>query len=120
GISRKDQKVIFKEFTRINTSPARPGMGLGLSIVERACRHLGHNVSVRSKPGVGSVFSLELPIAQAGSAAVGVRSRIASTPRFDMDLIIVVVENDPDVLFATTQKLESWGASVLGAHGTRE
>ena len=120
GISRKDQKLIFKEFTRINNGPARPGMGLGLSIVERACRHLGHNVGVRSKPGAGSVFSLELPIAQGGSAAADVRSRIPPTQPFDMDLIIVVVENDPDVLFATTQKLESWGASVLGAHGTRE
>ncbi|MCQ0093093.1 hybrid sensor histidine kinase/response regulator [Roseovarius sp. M141] len=120
GISRKDQKVIFKEFSRINTSATGPGMGLGLSIVERACRHLGHSISVRSKPGVGSVFSLELPIAQSGSAAQGVRSRMPSTPQFDMDLIIVVVENDPDVLFATTQKLESWGASVLGAHGTQE
>lgn len=120
GISRVDQKLIFNEFTRVDTNGTRPGMGLGLSIVERACRHLGHNVSVRSKPGVGSVFSLELPIAQGGSAAVGVRSRIPSTQRFDMDLIIVLVENDPDVLFATTQKLESWGASVLGAHCTRE
>ncbi len=120
GISRKDQKLIFNEFTRISNGPARPGMGLGLSIVERACRHLGHDISVRSKPGAGSVFSLELPIAQGGSAAAGVRPPTSPTQRFDMDLIIVVVENDPDVLFATTQKLESWGASVLGAHGTSE
>ncbi len=120
GISRKDQKLIFNEFARVNSSATRSGMGLGLSIVERACRHLGHNVSVRSKPGAGSVFSLELPIAQGGSAVASVRSRIPPAQRFDMDLIIVVVENDPDVLFATTQKLEGWGASVLGAQGTRE
>lgn len=119
GISRKDQKLIFNEFTRINSGSSRSGVGLGLSIVEQACRHLGHKISVRSKPGMGSVFSLELPIAQGGSAAVGVRSRLPSAPRSDMNLIIVVVENDPDVLFATTQKLENWGASVLGAHGTR-
>ncbi|HEY9039033.1 MAG TPA: hybrid sensor histidine kinase/response regulator [Roseovarius sp.] len=120
GISRKDQALIFNEFTRVDTGATRHGMGLGLSIVERACRHLGHEISVRSKPGAGSVFSLELPIAHSGGAASDVRSRISPTQRFDMDLIIVVVENDPDVLFATTQKLESWGASVLGAHGTRE
>ncbi|MBI6629160.1 hybrid sensor histidine kinase/response regulator [Pontibaca sp. S1109L] len=120
GISRKDQKRIFSEFTRINAAGSRASMGLGLSIVEQACRHLGHKVSVRSKPGKGSVFSLELPIAQGGDAARGVQPQISSVPRSDMSLIVAVVENDPDVLFATTQKLESWGASVLAAQGTRE
>jgi CheY-like chemotaxis protein len=36
----------------------------------------------------------------------------------DMDIIALVVENDPDVLFATAQKIEAWGASALCAAST--
>ncbi|MDK3075320.1 PAS-domain containing protein [Sedimentitalea sp. JM2-8] len=121
GISRSDQKRIFKEFTRVGASSRNSqGMGLGLSIVERACRLLGHPVSVRSKPGVGSVFSLTLPIVEPNPTdAVTVRS-IAAHADQDMDLIILLIENDPGVAYAMTQKLESWGASVLAAKSTQE
>jgi CheY-like chemotaxis protein len=37
-----------------------------------------------------------------------------------MNLIVLMVENDEDVLFASTSKLESWGASVLAASSTQE
>ncbi|QHQ36508.1 ATP-binding response regulator [Algicella marina] len=118
GISKKDQHRIFTEFTRIGPSKSGYGMGLGLSIVERACRHLGHKVRVRSKPGVGSVFSIELPVVQAGLGRSEQKAPAPSPRNQDMDLIVLIIENDPNVLFATTQMLESWGASVLGADST--
>ena len=121
GISRKDQKRIFKEFIRVDKSGRNcQGMGLGLSIVERACRHLGHPISVRSKPGVGSVFSLTLPVVAPSPAQAGPKGREAGATSAEMDLIILLVENDPGVSFAMTQKLESWGASVLAAQSTQE
>ena len=115
GISKRDQERIFREFTRVgNGAGAGQGMGLGLSIVQRACAHLGHRVAVRSKPGVGSVFSIELPVAEAAETAPRPRrSPSDPAPAAEMDLIVLLVENDPGVLFAMTQKLESWGASVL-------
>lgn len=119
GISETDQGQIFKEFTRIgNASAAGQGMGLGLSIVERACRHLGHRVAVRSHPGKGSVFSIELPIAEPVFADLRPILKDGMTPTAQMDLIVTLVENDPGVLLAMTQKLESWGASVLAAEST--
>ncbi|MCP4073736.1 MAG: response regulator [Hyphomicrobiales bacterium] len=120
GISKKNQKRIFNEFMRVKTSKFGYGMGLGLSIVERACRHLGHNVEVRSKPGIGSTFSIELPMVEPVHSVVGPKPERSFVPQDDMDLIVVIVENDPEVLFATTQKLENWGASVLGAKSTKE
>ena len=115
GISKSDQVRIFQEFTRVRSSKSGSGMGLGLSIVERACRHLGHKVTVRSKPGVGSVFSIELPIVEPTHVLTRPKSEMLQSPQAEMDLIVVLIENDADVLFATTQRLESWGASVLGA-----
>lgn len=121
GISKQDQARIFTEFTRVD--PARGGgygMGLGLSIVQRACAHLGHRVSVRSRPGVGSVFSIEAPMAPAGDTDQQEAGRSVPSLETEMDLIVLLIENDPDVLFAMTQKLESWGASVLAASSTGE
>jgi len=120
GISPKDQARIFDEFTRADNVPPGSGMGLGLSIVERTCRHLGHSLTVRSEPGVGSVFSIALETVPARPDCPGVEDSDTAPSESDLNLIVLIVENDPSVLFATTQKLESWGASVLAAPSTAE
>ncbi|EPX76123.1 PAS domain-containing hybrid sensor histidine kinase/response regulator [Salipiger mucosus] len=120
GISRKDQKRIFEEFARADNVPAGSGMGLGLSIVDRTCRHLGHRVRVRSKPGVGSVFSIEMELVEGQPARSEERGGETTGDEDICDHIVLVIENDPDVLYATTQKLETWGASVLPAASTAE
>ena len=123
GISRRDQARIFEEFARADNVTPGSGLGLGLSIVDRTCRHLGHGVGVRSKPGIGSVFWIEMDrVAPPETAAISdaASGTDIAPPDADMDLVALVVESDPDVLFATVQRLESWGASVLGAHTTDE
>ncbi len=120
GISLKDQARIFEEFTRAENVPSGPGMGLGLSIVDRTCRHLGHRLGVRSKPGVGSVFSIAMDAVSARETEVSPEMKTPPSTHETMNLIVLVVENDADVLFASTSKLESWGASVLAASSTRE
>ncbi len=71
GISPEDQKRVFERFYRVDPSRSREtgGTGLGLSIV----KHVAHNhrgeVAVFSKPGLGSTFTLRIPLA--GSAVVG-------------------------------------------------
>ena len=71
GISPEDQKRIFERFYRVDPSRSRDtgGTGLGLSIV----KHVAHNhrgeIGVFSKPGVGSTFTLRIPVA--GAAVVG-------------------------------------------------
>ncbi|MFD1344725.1 hybrid sensor histidine kinase/response regulator [Litorisediminicola beolgyonensis] len=119
GISKADQARIFEEFARAKNVPFGSGMGLGLSIVERTCRHLGHEIRVRSAPGRGSVFCLDMEMVPGRRR--GADPDLPKTPEdADMDLLVLVVENDPDVLFATTQKLENWGASVFPTSSTEE
>lgn len=63
GIPGDKLKYIFEDFYQVN-NPERSrtnGMGLGLSIVDRMARLLGHTVSVHSLPGRGSVFSVQVP-----------------------------------------------------------
>ena len=117
GISLADQARIFQEFTRAGNPAPDTGIGLGLSIVERTCRHLDHALQVRSSPGQGSVFSIEMATAEAGEVPV---RRSPVSEEGELDVLALVVENDADVLFATVSKLESWGASVFAATSTAE
>lgn len=120
GISRRDQKRVFEEFARAENASLGAGMGLGLSVVDRACRLLGHRLTLRSKPGVGSVFSIEMEIAEGVSRNVEPRGFHSSRVKQPLDLIALVIENDEDVLYGTTQWLEMAGASVLAARTVAE
>ncbi len=65
GVSEEDQKLLFREFSRIKrkqwSGEKVPGIGLGLSIVKRIVDMHGGRVSVHSEPEKGSVFAFELP-----------------------------------------------------------
>ncbi len=64
GISPADLRWIFEPYTRIappESAPA-PGTGLGLAVVDRLARLLGGSVRVRSRPGVGSTFTVRVPL----------------------------------------------------------
>ena len=63
GISRRDQKRIFRRFYRVDERLARDhgGCGLGLSIVEFIARAHGGTIAVDSDAGAGSTFTLSVP-----------------------------------------------------------
>src|SRR5690606_25935010 len=74
GIPDGQGEAIFEEFRQAAPAvpDARPpaegeqGMGLGLAIVRRLARLLGHEVRLRSRPARGSEFTVEVPLAAAG------------------------------------------------------
>lgn len=61
GISPEDQQRIFSKFTRGGASGATAGSGLGLWIVRKLLAVLGGSISLRSRLGAGSVFTLRIP-----------------------------------------------------------
>jgi two-component system sensor histidine kinase SenX3 len=65
GIPAEEQQRIFERFYRVDPSRSRGtgGTGLGLSIVRNVAASHNGEVTVFSKPGVGSTFTLRLPIA---------------------------------------------------------
>ncbi|MCP4820772.1 MAG: response regulator, partial [Shimia sp.] len=120
GIPPEQQKKVFDEFHRVNaTASAAEGLGLGLAIVERACRLLDHPLTMRSTPGQGTRFSVELPLArQLPSVAPTPDAPVADTPLTHR--IILLVENDADLRNAISMTLENWGADVLACEGQAE
>ena len=64
GIKTKDMEKLFKPFSQIETGLTRnhDGTGLGLSISQKLVEKLGGNITVNSEVGVGSTFTVTLPI----------------------------------------------------------
>ncbi|WP_418129583.1 hybrid sensor histidine kinase/response regulator [Variovorax sp. 375MFSha3.1] len=71
GIPPEQSGRIFEEFYQIN-NPGRDrsrGLGIGLSIVQRLSRLLGHPVQMHSRPGRGTHFRVVVPVASAPERA---------------------------------------------------
>ncbi len=116
GIPTSKQKIVFKEFHRLDQgAKAARGLGLGLSIVERIARILDHKIGLRSAPGKGSTFSVEVPVAAAvtGKTAARPTAAIPATPL--EGVIVLCIENEPQVLAGMEALLSNWGTHVLGA-----
>lgn len=115
GIAEADQEVIFGEFRRLDSkASAAEGLGLGLAIVERAATLLGHMLDLRSAPGCGSTFSVEVATTRLGDRRDSLPASTDSpAPEAFVDLTALIVENDHEVTSALSQLLEQWGVNVL-------
>ena len=88
GIAPEDQGRVFERFFRVDKARSRQtgGTGLGLAIVKHVMANHGGNISLWSRPGTGSTFTLELPVYHPESEApaetpkrVGLDSTLRST-----------------------------------------
>ncbi|CAO3423494.1 hybrid sensor histidine kinase/response regulator [Azospirillum endophyticum] len=119
GIPADQLEDIFQEFVQVgNASRNRDkGLGLGLAVVRRLSVMLDHQVTVRSIPGQGSVFTVELPVADP-PAAKPVPVPLAPRPAFATT--VLVIEDDMIVREGLRIMLVEWGYTVLAAESCAE
>ncbi|HEY0856137.1 MAG TPA: hybrid sensor histidine kinase/response regulator [Albitalea sp.] len=118
GISPAEQAHVFEEFYQVPGTTARAaherkGLGLGLAIVKRLADLMDAPLSLRSEPGRGTVFTLELPIGKALAAPLGSMSKKGPVGLTLDGRTIVVVEDEPAVRSGLEALLRGWGATML-------
>jgi two-component system CheB/CheR fusion protein len=119
GIAEDQLHAIFDEFHQVD-NPARErsqGLGLGLSIVQRLGRLLGHAIDVCSTPGKGSTFTVTIARAHDGEphpTSNAIEPQVTDEkPRQRSK--IVIVDDDPDILELLEQMLKDAGHIVRTA-----
>ncbi len=121
GISAEALPRIFKEFQQADNSTTRQygGTGLGLSISRNLAHLLGGDLSVESEPGVGSAFTLRIPLQYRKAApeealppqtspAEPAPGREQATPAAAgiARKLILVIDDDPDALYLLQENLD--------------
>jgi CheY-like chemotaxis protein len=146
GIPKNKQKLIFEAFHQADGSTSRKygGTGLGLSISREIARALGGEIQVESSPGQGSTFTLYLPVMYWPTTSTFRKQRgpesesqlmerqtptekvaLAFEPAISQTLPtlagkkVLLVDDDPRNIFATTSLLEALGMKVLSAENGR-
>ncbi len=124
GIPADRLEDIFEEFTQLGGAHER-GLGLGLAIVTRLSRLLGHPVAVRSTEGKGSVFTVDLPRVLRAAPRAGSRPGGAAAPRpvatatandtAATKEVVLVIDDEAIILLGLKAMLEGWGYDVLTA-----
>ncbi|MBL0561091.1 hybrid sensor histidine kinase/response regulator [Aeromonas hydrophila] len=116
GIPADKQEAIFDEFSRLDHSRTarEQGLGLGLAIARGIALVLGHNLTLRSWPGVGSVFAITLNLATRPVAT----TQVAAPTQRDSQLEgirVLCIDNESDILIAMHSLLGRWGCEVVCA-----
>lgn len=120
GIPEASREAIFDEYVQL-ANPQRQrklGLGLGLPIVRRLAALLDHPLSLRSTPGRGSVFAVEVPLAD--PLEVARPARPDRTVANVHGTRVLFIEDDPDVREATALILSLRGYDVHTAGSGQE
>lgn len=118
GIEADQMQSIFLEFNQLGVQKAaeRAGVGLGLAIVDRIATMLDYSVQVRSRPGRGSVFSIEVPLAEHLMQRPLEQIMAASVLGDPLPgRRLLVLDNEISILHSMAALLGQWGCKVLTA-----
>src|SRR5262249_50654184 len=104
GIDKEELGKIFADFYQ--SPSAKAGSGLGLAITRRLVGLLEGEITVTSKPAVGSTFSVTLPL------AIESREAVVEMPRSDPERTALIIGEDASMLYLTRKYLSEAGYSV--------
>ena len=121
GIAEASLPRIWDEFYQAQSNRPleahhRKGLGLGLAIVKRRAGLLGAPLTVRSRVGHGTVFSLEVPLGRAPRQVTSFEGGAVAKAPLGLTLegrLIAVVEDEIAVREGLVVLLQAWGAQAV-------
>ena len=117
GIAPEQHERVFEEFYQLN-NPERDrsrGLGLGLATVKRIANLLDHPLRLRSIPGKGSRFTIEIPMADAARVQTVSQTIEQKVPNLLGGKLILVIDDEASVRLGMQSLLESWGCKCATA-----
>ena len=123
GISEEMLPFIFEEFRQADGSTSRTyeGTGLGLAIAQKLARALRGNITVESTVGVGSTFTLVLPLKWDGFINKSASFSWMQDQNSDEERkTILVVDDNPEIVEYISESLKTGGYQTIGASTGKE
>ena len=121
GIAPEHQDLIFQDFVQIDNPIQRrfKGTGLGLPLSKKLATFLEGSVNVQSQPGMGSTFSLRVPLRYRDSVPERIAAHVDWTPDSASEPVLFI-EDSAEMLMAYESYLKGSGFQLIGARTTRE
>jgi CheY-like chemotaxis protein len=120
GIMGEEMPRIFEEHFQAPQHAQLGGFGLGLAIVQRLGKILGHQIAARSTPGKGSVFSIEVPLSHE-QAKAGVQPELPlDRSNALVSSTILIIEDEASVRDALEKWLSSEGVATISVANGHE
>ncbi len=115
GIAQQDLRQIFDPFYQIDSSRTRQyeGSGIGLTLSKRLTEIMGGELTVNSILGVGSTFSLSIPVTLDDSLIVPNKDIPSSLRERHTEAAILVIEDDPFYGMLITELLRDAGLEIF-------
>jgi signal transduction histidine kinase/CheY-like chemotaxis protein len=120
GIRGDQISLIFEEYYQVEKAAGQGGFGLGLAIVQRVGKILDYRIDVRSTPGKGSGFSIEVPVAQGSAGMTNERSMIRDEYVAPLPGMILVIEDEGFVRTGLEALFSSEGISCVSVSSGRD
>lgn len=121
GISEDEHENIFREFHRIGSpGNTEEGLGLGLAIVSRLSKLLNVTVEVHSIMGVGSTFSLRVPVSESLADPKPIRLERVALADLQTNIRVLLVDDDNLLRRAVSAALEEHGMVVTALSSSEE
>lgn len=114
GISEEEQKLLFKPYSQTHSGRQQTGSGLGLMICKQLVGKMQGELSVKSRPGVGSTFSVSIPVAVSTHQCVIAEERHESLT-LPANLRILVADDHPTNRLLLKRQLSTLGYDVSEA-----
>lgn len=123
GIPTENLQNVFDEFVQLenNRNQKFRGAGLGLAIVKKLVDLQKGKIEVKSVPGKGSTFSVQIPYSLGNKENIKEEQEVSlDTPDWFKNLRFLLVDDEEFNLYMLKAILKKWGVSYLEAHDGKE